>query len=151
MNLSTPVVLKANVLVETFDVRTGEKLSESRHSNMAVDSGLNLLRDFLYGDGPTHITHGAVGTDTAATVAGDTALTTEVFRDVIAARVKGTQSLTLQFVLGSTHANGSTLTEAGLFNASSGGTMYARVVTSAVNKTALVSVLYTWTLSFANA
>lgn len=140
---------RVNVRIETFDARTGEKRGEVWAHNRAVDVGLNLLRDYLYGDTPTHITHGAVGTDDTAPAAADTALGAEEFRDVIAARIKGDQSLTIQFVLSSQMANGVTLNEAGLFNDDTAGTMYARVVTDPVEKTSDISALYTWTLSFA--
>lgn len=146
-----PVMARTNVRVEVFDAQSWQKLDEQWYKNLAVNSGLDMLRDFMFGDQPGHPTHGAVGTSGTAAAAGDTALGAEVFRDVIASRVKGAQTLTVQFVLGSTHANGETLVEAGLFNAAAGGTMYARVVISPVNKTALLSVLVTWTLSWSAA
>lgn len=151
MIANAPVIARANVRIETFDVATGAKLSEQRRSNMAVDAGLDLLRDLLFGDSPEVITHFAVGTDATATSASDTALGAEVFRDVIATKIKGSQEIAIQSVLGSTQANGNTLEEAGLFNDASAGTMYARVTISPVSKTALISVLITWTLSFASS
>lgn len=145
-----PVIVRArvNVHVQVYDIEKCQFVSESRHHNRAVDTGLDQIRDYLFGNTPVAITHGAVGTSNAAATGADVMLGAEVFRDVIAAKVKGNQSLTVQFVLGSTHANGQTLQEAGLFNHPSAGVMYARVVTAPVNKTDLLSVLYTWTLSW---
>ena len=142
------VYARANVLVETRDVRTGRLLSRSSRHNLVVSAGLNLLRDLIYGDAAT-LSHGAVGTDATSPAAAQVALGAEVFRDQISQRTKQTASLIIKFVVGSQQANGQTLREAGLFNAISGGTMYARVTPDPVSKTDAILVVYTWTLSFA--
>ena len=141
-----PVAASVNVHVEVFDAATGRRVRESWHHNRVVDVGLNKLRDVLYGDAGTQVTHGAVGTSNTPPAASDAGLEAEVFRDVVAQRAKGDKSLQVRFVLGSQHANGTTLREAGLFL--SDGTLYARVLPAAVAKTDSQSVLYTWTLSF---
>lgn len=138
---------RANVLVETVDARTGRVLARERKHNLVTDAGLNLLRDLVHGDGVT-ISHGAVGTDATAPAAGDTTLAAETLRDLIAQRTKAAQELAVKFVVGSTQGNGTTLREAGLFNAASSGTLYARVTPTAVAKTDAILVIYTWTLGW---
>jgi hypothetical protein len=144
---------RVNVCVETVDARTARVLHRSWRHNLVVDAGLALLRDVLAGDAAT-ISHGAVGTDGTAPAAADEALGGEVFRDLISqTSPQGggatPYGLVVKFVVGSQFANGNTLREAGLFNAASGGAMYARVIPEAIVKTDAILVIYTWTLTFA--
>ena len=146
--MKAQVCARANVLVETRDARTGRLLSRNSRHNLVVSAGLDLLRDLVYG-GAVTMSHGAVGTDATAPAAGQVALGAEVFRDQISQRTKAAASLVIKFVVGSQQANSQTLREAGLFNAASGGTMYARVTPDPVSKTDAILVVYTWTLSWA--
>jgi hypothetical protein len=145
--MRAPTVARVNVCVEVLDVATGAVVSRTWRHNRVVNSGLDLLRNALAGDAGVELTHGAVGTGASTPAAAQAALDTEVFRDLVASKRKTAQTLTVRFVLGSQHANGVTLTEAGLFTAA--GTMYARVTPDPVAKTATQSVIYTWTCSWA--
>lgn len=152
MMLST-VGLAANVLIEVHDAVTGELLHEQTHHNLVVDAGLNLLRDWLDGDAPTPPSHLAVGTGSTAPAAAQTALVAEVHRLAITQKI-GTVSKTQTFktYLPSTAANGSTLAEAALLNAGSGGTMFARtLITPTIVKTSAIQVTITWDVALAAA
>lgn len=142
----SPIV---NVYIDVWDADTGQLLDRQEVHNLAVTAGRNLLRDFLNGDAVTGLTHFAVGTGTNAVTAADTALQTEVFRDALTKKTKDTVKLTCQYYLASGSANGNTLAEAGLFNAATAGTMYARVnLASTIVKTASIAVTFTWDLTF---
>lgn len=118
-----------------------------RQHNLVVNAGKDMLRDLLFGDVLGGLTTFKVGTNATAVVVGDTALNTSVFSDVLTARTKSSQSLTVKYYLGTLSANGNTLREAGIFNAST--TMYARVVLgSPIVKTSSVIVTFTWTLTW---
>lgn len=146
------VALAANVLVEVHDASTGAVLERREAHNLVVNDGLNLVRDLLDGDSVAGLTHFAVGTGTAATAAGDTALGGEVFRDAVGGRTSNAQQLVASYYLGSGSANGNTLGEAGLFNAASGGTMFARVKLSpTIVKTSSIAVTFTWTINLGAA
>lgn len=144
-----PVRAGVNVCLEVVDARSGRLRRRIRAHNRAVDVGLTMLRDLVYGDTVAAISHCAVGTDGTAPAAGDVALGAEVLRGDIIQRTKGTASLTLSYLLGSQDANGETLREWGLLNASTSGLLYARVTPEEVVKTVAVQVLCTWTLSWA--
>ena len=117
--------------------------------NLVTASGLNLLRDWARGLA-NPLSHLAVGTDSTAVVSGDTELGTEVFRDIYTQVSLGTASMVIRYYLGPNDANGSTLTEAGLLNAGSGGTLYARrILGSPIVKTIDVAATLEWTLSWA--
>ena len=139
---------KANVIVTITDAH-GRLLDQFAQHNLVVTSGLNLLRDLLNNTAPTALTHVALGTGTTAVNTAQTALVTEVYRDVITQRTTGTGQLVVTLYLGTTQGNGNTLAEVGLFNASSSGTMYARVLlASTIAKTSAIAVTFTWTLTF---
>lgn len=143
------VRLRANVDVDVFDARTGRLLSRQAKHNLTVTAGLNLIRDFLYGDAVAALSHLAVGTGSTAAALTDTTLGTEVFRAALTQKTKASGSLVLKYYLPAGSANGNTLREVGLFNAASTGTLYARVVLgTAIVKTISISVTFTWTLTW---
>lgn len=138
----------ANVLIAVHDAATGAELSRQVQHNLVVNAGLNLIRDLLDGDAVAGITHFAVGTGAAAVAAGDTTLSTEVFRAAVTSRTSNAQQLVVSYYLASGSANGNTLTNAGLFNSASSGTMFARVkFASSVVKTSSIAVTFTWTIN----
>jgi len=108
---------------------------------MIVDAWLQLVRDMLYGDSVTQVSHLAVGTGTTSETANDTALENEVYpdgsnRSAIATRTKpSSKAVQFQMNISASQLGGVALTECGLFNAASGGTMMNRVTHAAINKT----------------
>jgi len=146
------VNVSANVQVTVQDADTGEILSQQEHKNLVVSGGLNLIRDLLDGDAVAGLTHFAVGTDTSPVSAIQTTLGTEVFRDTVTQRTSNTQQLIVSYYLASGSANGNTLSEAGLFNDATTGTMFARVLLNpAVPKTSAVAVTLNWTINLGAA
>lgn len=139
-----------NVWVDLIDVATGAVIERQETHNLVVNAGLNMIRDMVNGTSVAGVSRFAIGTGTNPVQATDTALQTEVLRDVFTGpATTGAQNLTIQYYLSSTSANGNTLTEAGLFNAASAGTMYARVLlASAIVKSSAVAVSFTWTLTW---
>jgi len=115
---------------------------------MIVDAFLNYLRDWIYSDSITAPTHIAIGTGTTAAAAGDTTLETEVFpdganRNEITTRTKpAAKKVRLQTILAAGHANGNALTEVGVLNAATGGTLTNRVVHTVINKDVTFEVKY---------
>lgn len=110
---------------------------EEQHRNMVLDSGRNLIRDFLRGHAVSHLTHYGVGTDaTTPTRAQDPQrLLAEAYRAVITSTTVDVAKLTVELYLPSAAANGNTLVEAGPFgngatDVADTGTCYARAVHS---------------------
>ena len=142
------VTVSANVQVTVRDASTGAIVSQQEQKNLVVSGGLNLIRDLLDGDVVSGLTHLAVGTDSSAAAATQTSLGAEIYRDAVSQRTSNDQQLVVSYYLASGSANGSTLTEAGLFNAASGGTMFARVLLSpGIVKTAAIAVTFTWSIN----
>lgn len=139
---------RVNVRVAKFDLRTGRVREVVHRHNLAVLAGRNMIRDLLNGDTVAALSHFAVGTGTTAPASTDTTLGTEVFRDVFTKVTEADAKLTIQYFLGSQSANGNDLSEAGLFNDDTTGTMYARVTFPADAKTASEAWTFNWELTW---
>lgn len=146
-DIKSQLDLNANVSIEITDTKTGEVIQKIRRRNLVVTAGRNLVRDLINETTDTGVTHLAVGTGTTAVAAGDTTLGSEQVREVLTKRTASSGSVLWSYYLSSTQGNGNDLTEAGLFNASSGGTLFARVVHTAITKTSSIAVTYNWTIN----
>lgn len=139
------LLIDCNVIIGVYDNHI--KIDEVTEHNLVVTSGRNLVRDLLNSSGPSFITRLAVGTNNTAVSSTQTALLAEVFRDQITQRITSDGLLRLKYFLASTSVNGNTLREAGLFNASSGGVMFARVTHGDIVKTSSISLTYDWSIN----
>lgn len=139
-----------NVRVWVQDCRTGLWRLHDEGHNLVTNAGLNLIRDRVRGVSLVDpLSHFAVGTSNTAASAGQTALVAEVWRDVFTQVTLGSAQIVIRYFLGPNDANGNTLQEVGLLNASSGGSLYARrVLGSAIVKTIDVASTFEWTLSY---
>ncbi len=103
-------------------------------NNLVVTAGKALVASRL-ADAGAVVSHMAVGTSSTAAAAGNTTLGAEVDRNALTVNggtVSGT-AVTYECTWNAGDGTGA-LTEAGLFNAASGGTMLARTTYAVVNK-----------------
>lgn len=108
----------SNVTITVCDI-DGKVISEEKTHNLVVASGRNIIRDKLNNSTAAGLTHFAVGTSMTAVTSTQTSLPGHVFIDTITQFVPSTAALSIKYFLGTADANGSTLTEAGVFNSSS--------------------------------
>jgi len=96
----------------------------------------------------TVMSHMAVGTGTAAVDQGDTALGNELDRNTVSASggVVSDNTITYESTWAAGDGTGA-ITEAGIFDAASGGDMLARTKFDVVNKGANDSMTITWTIT----
>ena len=144
------LVLTGQLVVEVRSARTGRLRRRIVQRNLIVNTGREATRD--YWDStiapPTPPTHLAVGTDATAAVATQAALVAEVFRSLLTSRVRSAIQIVFKHFLTTAQANGNTLREWGLFNASAAGTMFTRaVIGSPIVKTSAITVTSTWTVT----
>jgi len=113
--------------------------------NLVVTAGKNWVADRM-ADSNTVMTHMAVGTSSTAAAAGQTALVSESARGALTSTTVTNNEIAYveTFAAGTATA---ALTEAGIFDASSGGDMLCRTVFSVVNKGANDSMTITWTIT----
>ena len=115
-------------------------------SNLVVDTGLNFIVDRMKDD-ETVMTHMGVGTGTTAPTASDTTLETQLGnRELIETSTVTNNSILYRSVFEAGDSTGQ-LTEAAIFNASTGGTMLCRVSFDAIDKQANDSLAIKWTIS----
>lgn len=115
--------------------------------NLVVNTGLAFITSRMTDATDSVMSHMAVGSGSTAAAAGDTTLGSEEGRVALTS----TTDSTGQIVYVATFAAGTataSLREAGLFNASSAGTMLCRTLFSgAVTKGANDSMTITWTIT----
>jgi hypothetical protein len=90
--------------------------------------------------------HMAIGTGATAAAAGDTALQTELDRNALTSNTSSANVLTMVGDWAAGDGTGA-ITEAGVLNAASTGTLYARAVFSVINKAAGDTLQITWTFT----
>ena len=93
-----------------------------------------LVSSFLAGNSQTAPTHMAFGTGTSVPNAEDTALNTENTRNAMTSTTLTGQEVSFKAILNATQANGVVITEIGLLNASSSGTLFTRNTFSSITK-----------------
>ena len=101
-----------------------------------LDDVKDEIRDFIISEG----THIGVGTGTTTETPSDTALQTSVLRKARQEYTEGVSDVILSLFLGSTEANGNSLTEVGVFDAAAAGNMMMRRTFPAITKTSSVDV-----------
>jgi len=135
---------KARILL----LRDGRIIDSREIDNLVVNTGLSHIADQLSASpNQSAMSHMAIGTGTTSPAAGDTSLENEVARVALESRTDSGASITYvaEFTAG---AGTGAITEAGIFNASSGGTMLARNTFAAVNKGSNDTLRIEWTITF---
>ena len=113
--------------------------------NLVVTAGKNFVADRMKNNS-TVMGYMAVGTGTTAAAAGNTTLGSESDRNALTSTTVTDNAVAYVGTWAAGDASVE-IKEAGLFSASSGGTMLARTVFSAVNKGASDSLTITWTIT----
>jgi hypothetical protein len=114
--------------------------------NLVVTAGKNFVASRMKDTTKAAMTHMAVGTGTTAAAASQTALVTENDRNTLTSTTVTANAIAYVCTWAAGDATAA-LTEAGIFNASSGGDMLCRTVFSVVNKAAADSMTITWTVT----
>ena len=123
---------------------------EQEVKNLVVTTGLGYIASRMKDTTATAMSHMAIGTGSTAAAANNTTLGTESARVALTSTTVTAAAIAYvaTFPAG-TPASLTAITEAGLFNASSAGTMLCRTVFSVVNKDAGDTMSITWTVTMA--
>jgi hypothetical protein len=114
--------------------------------NLVVDDGLAFIASRMKDATATAMSHMAIGTGTTAAASGDSALGTEAARVGLTSTVVTTNAVAYVCSFAAGTGTGA-ITEAGILNAASSGTLLCRTVFSVVNKGASDSMTITWTVT----
>lgn len=126
--------------------KDGNIKDERLIENLIVDTGLNFICDRMKDD-ETAMTHMALGSGSTAAAAGDTTLGSQLgSREALDSSTVTNNQIVYVASFEAGDATGA-VTEAGIFNASTGGTMLCRTVFSVVNKAADDTLTVNWTIT----
>ena len=115
--------------------------------NLVVDTGLDYIASRMKDATATAMSHMALGSGTTAAAAGNTDLESILgSREALDSTTVTDNTVTYVSSFEAGDATGA-VTEAGIFNASTGGTMLCRTVFSVVNKGANDTLSITWTIT----
>ena len=117
--------------------------------NLVVTAGKNWVAGrFKDGSIPDEMSHMAIGSADTAPAAGNTALATELNRIALTTDGGTVSTNTVQYDASWTSAAAAyAIKEAGIFNASTGGTMLARTTFAVINKGTDDTVSISWTIT----
>lgn len=154
--MNTTLKLTGELDIVVTDSRTGI-VKETRHEkNLVVIAGLGFITSRMIGSGAGVMSHMGLGIVNTAQAGGNTTLASEIgTRGTVTAAqsMKTVANDTVQyqsvFAAGTPLAGSNVITEAGIFNAASGGTMLCRTTFASITKGPDDAVTITWRVSVA--
>ena len=145
MNMNELLKATGQVSIEVFD--TAGNLKEKAHiPNLVVQVGRDFIASRMKDATETVMSHMAVGEDNTSPATGNTTLGTEVGRVTLDSTTVNNNVITYVATFPAGTGTGG-LEEAGIFNASSAGTMLCRTTFAIVNKAAADSMVITWAIT----
>ena len=114
--------------------------------NLVVTTGKNYIASRMKDASATAMSHMAIGTGSTSAAAGNTTLGSEAGRVALTSTTVTNNDVAYVATFPAGTGTGA-LTEAGIFNASSSGTLLCRTVFSVINKAAADTLGITWTVS----
>lgn len=116
--------------------------------NLVVTDGKEFVASRMKDTTDGAMSHMAIGTGSTAAAAGDSALGSESARVALTSTTVSSNTITYVATFpANTPSSAAAITEAGLLNASSSGTMLCRTVFDVVNKGTADSMTITWTVT----
>jgi chloramphenicol 3-O-phosphotransferase len=114
--------------------------------NLVVTAGKGYIASRMKDATATAMSHMAIGSGSTAAAVGDTTLGTELGRVSLTSTTVTANAVAYVATFPAGTGTGA-ITEAGIFNASSSGTMLCRTVFSVINKGAADTLGITWTVT----
>jgi len=139
------ISVKGNLKVVLTD-SSGVVKDKREINNLVVSSGLAFIASRMKDTTDDAMSYMAIGTGTTAAAAGDTTLGTELDRNALTSTTVSDNVTTYVASWAAGDGTGA-ITEAGIFNDASSGTMLARTVFDVVNKGANDSLTVTWSIN----
>lgn len=142
--ITDAIKITGDVTIKVFSP-DGALKDKREITNLVVTSGKQFIAGRMTGTA-TAMSHMAVGAGTTAAAAGDTALQSELGRVALTSGTTAGAITTYVASFPPTVGTGA-VTEAGILNASSGGTLLCRTVFSVVNKGVDDAMTITWAIT----
>ena len=146
MNSNEKLSVRGKLNIVVTD-ENGNIKDQREVDNLVVSAGITYIASRMKDATATAMTHMALGSSTTAAVAGQTDLITLVgSRQLLSTTTANATNIVYVAAFGAGVSTGA-ITEAGIFNAASAGTMLCRTVFAVVNKGAGDSMSITWTIT----
>tara|TARA_R110002167_G_scaffold195974_3_gene398965 strand:- start:1141 stop:1590 length:450 start_codon:yes stop_codon:yes gene_type:complete len=140
------IKLVGNLDITVLD-NNGNVKETRKEKNLVVTVGLGFITSRMKDATATAMTHMAVGSDNTAAAAGNTDLGSILgSREALDSTTVSGATVTYISSFEAGEGTGA-ITEAGIFNAASSGTMLCRTVFATVNKAADDTMTITWTIT----
>ena len=114
--------------------------------NLVVSAGKDYVASRMKDTTKDAMSHMALGSGSTSPAAGDTALGSELGRNALTSSTVSSNEITYVATFAAGESTGA-VTEAGLFNAASGGDMLCRTTFGVINKAASDSMTVTWVVT----
>lgn len=145
--MNTQEALKATGALRVVLTGPDGKIKEEHEfKNLVVTTGKNFVASRIVGTASNVMSHMAIGADNTAPAAGNTALGSELGRVALGSSNASANVVTYTATFPAGTGTGAVV-EAGIFNASSAGTMLCRTTFAVVNKGADDAMSVTWTVT----
>ncbi len=139
------IEMKGNLTVTVFDEQ-GNIKDKRELKNLVVSAGKTFIASRMVGTSQAIMSHMAIGTGTTTPAVAQTTLTTEAGRVTLASSSSSSNAVTYTATFPAGTGTGA-ITEAGIFNAASAGTLLCRTTFPVVNKAAGDSIAVTWVVT----
>lgn len=140
-------VLKASgALRVVVTGKDGKVKEEHEFKNLVVTVGKNFVASRMVGTASSVMSHMAIGSDNTPAAVGQTTLGSELGRVSLAGATATDNVVTYTATFPAGTGTGA-ITEAGILNNSSGGTLMCRTTFPVVNKAAGDSIAITWVVT----
>lgn len=143
--INDSIKMTGNLKIVLTDAQ-GNVKHEEELKNLVVTTGKAFIASRMKDATATAMTHMAVGSGTTAAAVGDTTLGTELGRVSLTSTTVTSNAVAYVATFPAGTGTGA-VTEAGLFNAGSSGTLLCRTVFSVINKGAADTLGITWTVT----
>jgi hypothetical protein len=140
--------LKATGNVNISIARADGSVERTEIKNLVVTTGLNYIVSRMKDTTLGAMSHMAIGSGSTAAAAGNTTLGSELGRVSLTSTTVSTNTVQYVATFGAGTGTGA-VTEAGILNNSSGGTLLCRTVFGVVTKDVGDSMVITWTITVA--
>lgn len=145
MNINEDLKMKGELKIVRRD-STGQIVQSLHVPNLVVTAGKGYIASRIVGTTAGVMSHMAIGTGTTSPAAGDTTLGTEAGRVGLTSSVASSNTVTYTATFPAGTGTGA-ITEAGILNAGTAGTMLCRTTFPVVNKQSGDSIAITWVVT----
>ena len=134
---------KLDIILKDSD---GNIKQELHVPNLVVTVGKNFIASRMVGTSSPVMSHMAIGTNATAPVSANTTLGTEVARVALSSATASANTVSYSATFPAGTGAGA-ITEAGIFNAASSGTLLCRTIFPVVNKAASDALTINWNVT----